>query len=487
MALKVYNELTRQKEEFKSLKPDQVGMYVCGITPYDETHLGHGRAYVTFDVVKRYLKHLGYQVKHVQNITDIDDKIIAKANSLNPKSETNPNNQNINPKTKCQELAEKYTEAYFEVMDKLNVERAEVYPKATEHIPDMIEWIGGLVDRRFAYLLDDGVYFEVAKFRDYGKLSGRKLEDNEAGARVAVDDKKKSPLDFALWKKAKPGEPAWASPWGEGRPGWHIECSVMSTKYLGEQFDIHGGGLDLEFPHHENEIAQTESLTGKVPWVKYWLHNGFVNINKQKMSKSLGNFFTLKDIFENFDPMVVRFFLLSTHYRSPINYSDQELSAAKEGYGRIVKFIQDVDFLLSKTTESSPTVELADLKEELIEYQNKYYKALDDDFNTAGALASIFEIVRYCNTALGEGEAERECLAYMKSLVEELCGVLGFKLESGKRKAEHGAQVNELIAERDVARKSKDFAKADKIRKQLEADGIILEDTPYGTKWKPIS
>ncbi len=469
MGLKVYNTLSGRKEEFLSLDPPQVRMYVCGITPYDETHLGHGRAYVTFDLIKRYLNYSGYKVKHVQNITDVDDKIIAKSNEN---------------RVTGNEITEKYTASYFEVMDKLNVERADIYPKATEHIPNMVKWIEGLLAKGFAYPLDDGVYFEVDKFKAYGKLSGRKLADNEAGARVAVDAKKRSPLDFALWKKAKAGEPSWPSPWGEGRPAWHIECSAMSTKYLGEQFDIHGGGLDLEFPHHENEIAQTEALTGKIPWVKYWVHNGFVNINKQKMSKSLGNFFTLRDIFSKFDPMVVRFFLLSTHYRSPINYSDQELTAAREAYSRIVNFIGDLDYLLAKSTESSPTVELADLKEELLEYQNKFKASMDDDFNSAGALAAVFEMITYCRKTLAEGEAERECLMFMRTSVVELCGILGIKLESKKQNVERGTQVENLIAERETARKNKDFTKADKIRQELEKLGIILEDTPYGTKWK---
>ena len=348
MALKIYNTLTRQKEEFRPLNPPNVGMYVCGITPYDETHLGHARAYVTFDVVRRWLESSGYAVNYIQNVTDVDDKIINKSNAERVTSNS---------------IAEKYTQAYFEVMDRLNVKRADKYPKATEHIEEMVRWIGGLVDDGYAYILNDGVYFAVDKFKNYGKLSGRKTEEQEAGARVEVDKAKRNPLDFALWKKAKEGEPAWPSPWGDGRPGWHIECTVMSTKYLGEQFDIHGGGMDLEFPHHENETAQTEALTGKAPWVKYWIHNGFVNVNKQKMSKSLGNFFTLKDIFKKYDPMVVRFFILQNHYRSPINYSDAEIESSREAFGRIIQFIQDVDFLEEKSSAAAPTIELEDLDE----------------------------------------------------------------------------------------------------------------------------
>ncbi len=357
MNLRIYSTLSQEKEEFEPLNPSEVKMYVCGITPYDETHLGHGRAYITFDVIQRYLKELGYKVKYVQNITDIDDKIIRKSKITNNKQQTANNTKDPNIKQKCKEITDKYTKAYFDVMEKLNVEKADVYPKATDNIKGMIEWVKGLLEKGFAYEIDGDVYFSVDKFKNYGALSKRKKKDMLAGARVKVDKRKKSPLDFALWKSAKEGEPYWESPWGKGRPGWHIECSVMSTKHLGEQFDIHGGGRDLIFPHHENEIAQTEAETGK-PWVKYWLHNGFVNINKLKMSKSLGNFFTLKDIFKIFDPMVVRFFLLSTHYRSPINYSDKEIGNAKEAYGKICKFVQDIDFILSKTKEDAPEIEI---------------------------------------------------------------------------------------------------------------------------------
>lgn len=469
MTLKVYNTLSRRKEEFQPLHPPNVNMYVCGITPYDETHLGHGRAYVTFDIIQRYLEYSGYQVKYIQNITDVDDKIIAKGQGS---------------RGKCQEIVEKYTASYFEVMDKLNVRRADIYPKATEHIEEMVRWIGGLVERGFAYELDDGVYFEVDKFEDYGKLSNRKKEEQESGARVEVRGAKRNPLDFALWKKAKEGEPSWPSPWGEGRPGWHIECSAMSTKYLGEQFDIHGGGMDLEFPHHENEIAQTEALTGKIPWVKYWVHNGFVNINKQKMSKSLGNFFTLREIFDKFDPMVVRFFLLMTHYRSPINYSDVEIESAGEAFERIRGFIQDIDFLLEKTSEEAPEIEVEDIDEELMPYREKFKAAMDDDFNTAGAIAAIFDMIKFCRITLDEGEAEKECLELMKRSVLELCGVLGLEILITKQYAVSTEIIEGLINERENARKLKDFKLADKIRKQLAEQGIELEDTAYGTKWK---
>jgi len=489
MTLKLYNTLSRQKEEFQPLAPPQVKMYVCGITPYDETHLGHARAYVAFDVIRRYLEASDYAVLYIQNITDVDDKIIQKAKTKN---------QKINA------VAEEYISSYLAVMDQLNVRRADLYPRATEHIPEMIEWIEGLLEKGNAYTLEGDVYFSVDKFYDYGKLSKRENKDMQAGARIAIDERKKNALDFALWKKAKGGEPSWESPWGPGRPGWHIECSVMSSKYLGEQFDIHGGGLDLIFPHHENEIAQTEAKTGKVPWVKYWVHNGFVTVNQQKMSKSLGNFFTLKDIFKKYDPMVVRFFLLSTHYRSPINYSDQELNNAKEAYGRICKFVGGINFMLERSPEAAPNIELEDLEEEILEYKNRFAAAMDDDFNTAGAVAAIFEMIHFFNKAMDEGEVERECLEEMKKSVLDLCGILGLEIKPViyimPEPATHGVSsenvelivkeeketIEELVMERERARKTKDFSRADQIRDQLKEKGIILEDTPYGTKWSRI-
>ncbi len=467
MGLRFYNDLTHKLEDFAPLKSDNVSMYVCGITPYDETHLGHARAYVTFDVIRRYLEYLQFEVTYIQNFTDIDDKIIKKSNELRVTSN---------------ELAEKYISSYFEVMDKLNIKRATVYPKATEHISEMINWIQGLIDNSFAYVLADGVYFEVSKFKDYGKLTGRKLEDLESGARVEVNDKKRSPLDFALWKMAKEGEPSWDSPWGKGRPGWHIECSAMSTKYLGFQFDIHGGGLDLEFPHHENEIAQTEALTKKVPWVKYWMHNGFVNINSQKMSKSLGNFFTLKDIFKQYDPMVVRLFLLMTQYKSPINFSDDQLKDAQTAYERIVKTIKDIDFLITKVSEPEAEVEVLETEDELARFKNEFEIALNDDFNSAKAIGVIFEFIGFVNKHIQKGKIDVESLKDYKKFIFELCGVLGILIEVTASGVDED-DIEQLIAKRQSARESKDYAGADRIRKELDARGIILEDTAYGTKW----
>jgi len=494
MPLKIHNTLSNKKEEFVPLNPPSVKMYVCGITPYDETHLGHGRAYVTFDIVRRWLIESGFKVTYVQNITDVDDKIIKKAQGRNQNDEIMSNDQLV---TKCQEVVDKYSQAYFEVMDQLNVGRADRYPKATEHIIEMIKWIEGLVAGGYAYIVDGDVYFEVAKFKEYGKLSNRKLDDMQSGARVAVDERKKSPLDFALWKTAKEGEPSWDSPWGKGRPGWHIECSVMSTKYLGESFDIHGGGLDLVFPHHENELAQTEAKTCK-PWVKYWLHNGFVNINKQKMSKSLGNFFTLKDIFKKFDPMVVRFFLLSTHYRSPINYSDQELNNAKEAYGKILNFFDQVDFIIDKTREGDNPTKASisgerpweDVLCDIKEYENKFRAFMDDDFNTAGALSVVFEIIhKFFKTAHEKhlDFAEIKYAKEIKSIVKKLLIILGMKVEKAKSGKVDGQEIEKLIAERETARKNKDFKKSDEIRDQLQKMGVLIEDTAQGTRWSKTS
>ncbi|OGC11454.1 cysteine--tRNA ligase [candidate division WOR-1 bacterium RIFOXYA12_FULL_52_29] len=473
MTISLYNTASRRKEDLFPIDPPEIKMYVCGITPYDESHLGHARAYITFDVIKRYLVHAGYKVRHVQNITDIDDKIIAKA-----MQETG---ERTDLKQKCREIAEKYSASFFDAMDKLNVLRADVYPKATDHIPEMIDWIKGLEAKGIAYELPDGIYFSVGSFSDYGKLSGRRLDEQEEGGRVKEHKGKKNPFDFVLWKKAKEGEPSWPSPWGEGRPGWHIECSVMSTKYLGQQFDIHGGGLDLEFPHHENEIAQTESLTGKRPWVKYWLHNGFVTVNKEKMSKSLGNFFTLKDIFEKFDPMVIRFYILSTHYRSPINYSDAEMRGGAEAYDRVKQFLADLDFMLEKSPGSAPMVELNDIIEELQPYLLKFEAAMSDDFNSAGAIAALFEMIKYCRKTLDEGEDEKECLQYMRDTVATYFGHLGITFASAGEELDSALAA--LISERETARANKDFKRSDEIRDQLKGKGIILEDTPYGTKW----
>lgn len=451
MPLKIYNTLNRDSEIFEPIAPPKVNMYVCGITPYDETHLGHGRAYVIFDVVRRYLQYSGYNVNYVQNITDIDDKIIKRANEL---------------KVSIQELAKKYIDSYFEVMDQLNVKKATQYPKATEHIKEMIKVIEGLVKKGYAYVIGGDVYFEVAKFKDYGKLSKRKLDDMREGARVAVDERKKAQLDFALWKSAKEGEPSWDSPWGKGRPGWHIECSTMSAKYLGETFDIHGGGLDLIFPHHENEIAQAECFTGK-PFARYWIHNGFVTINHEKMSKSLGNFFTLRDIFKKYNPMLIRFYFLSTHYRSPINFSDADLDNAKGGLERLSNAFSVVRAHASCGKEPAGDHRLKAVKENFI-------KAMDNDFNTAEALGSVFKLCDLIFELNGESNVPDKIWGQVTSLFEEMAvDVLGLNIQQ----QELPDDIKKLAEEIGSARASKDYKRSDEIRAELTKKGYSVEIT----------
>src|SRR3989339_1304693 len=464
MPLFIYNTLTQKKEEFVPLHPNEVKMYVCGVTPYDEAHLGHGRAYVTFDIIRRFLEYSGYKVTYIQNVTDIDDKLINKANG---------ERRTVN------EIAQQYFDSYLEVMEKLGVLNPTRYVKATEHIPEVVKWVKGLEAGGYAYQIDHDVYFEVGKFKDYGKLSKRKLDEMRSGARVEVDSRKKDPFDFALWKGAKEGEPSWDSPWGKGRPGWHIECSVMSTKYLGESFDIHGGGLDLIFPHHENEIAQTEALTNKIPWVKYWLHNGFVNINSQEMSKSLGNFFSMKDILAKYPAMVIRLFLLMTHYHSPINFSNEQLDETKAAYDRIIKTVQDIDFLIEKVGEPENDVERKVTEDELAVFNDKFKSAMDDNFNTAAAISVIFEFIHFINEHIKNSKIDYISLKKYKALLFELCGILGLLLVNEKTQEIDAEDIEKLISERDQARKIKEFALADEIRKMLLARGIILEDTAY--------
>lgn len=444
--LKVYNTLSRQKEEFTPIAANkQINMYVCGVTVYDYCHVGHARAYVVFDMIRRYLTYLGYRVNYIQNFTDVDDKIIKRANESH---------------TKIDEITKKFIEAYYEDIDKLNVQRASVYPKATENIPGMVKHIEELIKKDFAYVINGEVFFRVSKFKEYGKLSGRKPDDNEAGARVDVNSRKENPLDFTLWKPAKEGEPAWDSPWGKGRPGWHIECSVMSLKEAGiETLDIHGGGQDLIFPHHENEIAQSEALTNK-PFSKYWLHNGFVTIDKEKMSKSLGNFFTIRDVFKKFDPDVIRFFLLSTHYGSPINYSDQQLEEAKKR----LHYLKDTinENINNNTGEQSINT---DFKKEFEDFMN-------DDFNSAGAIGVLFTLATAVNKAKSQAGAK---------LLKELGNILGIFYNLNKEKS-IPADIQELINKRNDARKNKDWAAADKLKNEIVQKGWQVKDTPQGTK-----
>lgn len=454
--LKVYNTLSRQKEEFTPLTANkQINMYVCGVTVYDYCHVGHARAYVVFDMIRRYLEYLGYNINYIQNFTDVDDKIIKRANESH---------------TQIDEITKKFIAAYYEDIDKLNIQRASVYPKATENIPGMIKHIEELIRKDFAYVINGEVFFRVSKFKDYGKLSGRKPDDNEAGARVDVNNRKENPLDFTLWKPAKEGEPAWDSPWGKGRPGWHIECSVMSLKEAGiETLDIHGGGQDLIFPHHENEIAQSEALTGK-PFSKYWLHNGFVTIDKEKMSKSLGNFFTIRDVFKKFAPDVIRFFLLSTHYGSPINYSDQQLEEAKKRLHYLKETIQN------NMTPSPNPFPVNGEGERLDNYKKEFQDFMNDDFNSAGAIGTLFSLATEVNKTKNQASAK---------LLKELGDILGIFYNLNKE-ISIPADIQELINQRNEVRKNKDWTAADKLKNEIIQKGWQIKDTPQGTKVEKI-
>lgn len=507
MSLKVYNTLKRQKETFVPLDKGPVRMYVCGVTVYDDCHLGHARAYVSFDIVRRYLEYKNYTVKHVQNFTDIDDKVIKKARAYR-KELQNSKGEEITLKSAVKFIAEKYTQEYFKYMDKLGVKRADLYPRATEHIPDMIALIKCLLEKEYAYEVDGDIFFSVGKFHLYGKLSGRKLDEMKAGARVEVDERKSHPLDFALWKKVKPDEPFWESPWGKGRPGWHIECSAMSMKYLGESFDMHGGGQDLMFPHHENEIAQSSACTGK-PFSRYWLHNGFVTINKVKMSKSLGNFFTLKEIFEKYEPHVVRLFLISTHYRHPIDFSDDGLDKTRSKYERLTECGRKLGSLKTKKGK----LKESEVKGEGRRFRREFEVHMDNDFNTPGALGVIFDMVRYLNSGLNNGHTETDDFAAAADEFMKLCEVLGLTLtdemphfEVKQEKIDESrslpdgkieellnparelskVEVEELTIQKELARKKKDWEKADKIRAKL-SEYVRIEDFPQGTIVSGIS
>lgn len=484
MSLKIYNTLSGKKEEFVPTEQGKVRMYACGITAYDHCHLGHARAAIVFDVIYRYLLFLGNDVVYVRNFTDVDDKIIDKANK---------------EKVDFKDISEKYIKEFTKDMDVLGVKKPTVEPKASEHISDMIDLIKGIVEKGYGYVRDGDVFFSVEKKKDYGKLSGRNLEEMEAGVRIEIDEKKINPLDFALWKASKPNEPSWDSPWGPGRPGWHIECSVMSQKYLGETFDIHGGGKDLIFPHHENEIAQSEALTEK-PFVNYWIHNGFVYINQEKMSKSLGNFFTIKEILQRFHPEVVRLFLLSNHYRSPIDFNDKNLYDSQSALDRFYTMMRKINDLENGETGNTDTSRKIKDSSEILRI--KFKNAMDDDFNTARALGEIFDNVRVFNQVLDNIERKgdifnRKTFAPLKDTFKDIGEILGlFKLETEewfqdtkridlKKEVELTPdKIELLIRERDTARAKKDWNKADEIREHLNQKGIILEDTGRGTKWK---
>ncbi|EKD64226.1 MAG: hypothetical protein ACD_51C00046G0015 [uncultured bacterium] len=462
MTLKVKNTLSGKKEEFKPIKDNHVGMYVCGPTVYDFGHLGHGRSAVVFDIIRKYLKYKGYDVTYVSNYTDIDDKMINRANK-----------EGITVK----QLAEKIIPEYQEDYGQLKIDKPDTQPKATQYIPQMIELIKKLIEKGYAYELEDGVYYEVEKFAHYGKLSGQNQDELKAGARIEKDDKKRHPHDFVLWKKAKPDEPSWPSPWGEGRPGWHIECSAMSMDLLGETFDIHGGGMDLIFPHHEDEIAQSEAATGK-SYVKYWLHNGFITINNEKMSKSLGNFFTLKEIFAKYNPNTVRYMIIGTHYRSPINFSHELLDQSENALSRIKDFLINLKNYKNETSKSSPA-----LKKTLENAIKDFEKRMDDDFDTAGGLGALYNLIKEVNILMKNGDLAETDKEKIETTLKKIDSVLCILPEV---ETSVNPEVENAIKARTDARKNKDFALADKIRKDLESQGIILEDTPQGTIWKKV-
>ena len=454
------------------LEPGKVSIYVCGVTPYNEPHIGNARPFVVWDAIRRFFAKAGYQVHYVQNFTDVDDKIIRAANE-----------QGIPAK----EIANRYIEAYFRAMDALNVRHADVYPRVSETILDIIEMVQGLVNEGYAYELEGDVYYSVEKFAGYGKLSGRTLDDMMAGARVEVDERKRNPMDFALWKAAKPGEPSWDSPWGKGRPGWHIECSTMSLKYLGKVFDFHGGGSDLIFPHHENEIAQSQAYCGdSKSFARYWVHNGFITIHAEKMSKSLGNFFTVADILKKYPGETVRFFILQTHYRSPLDFSDEQLQNAQAGLARLSTAAENAAVLLGRAGGADTAAEMAARAETA---QTSFYEAMADDFNTALAISFLFAVAKdinvYYNEVVNRGLAfDAANFSKVQAIFSDMAEVIGILEASEMNASEEDDEIEALVEERLAARQEKNWARADEIRDELKGRGIVLEDSASGTRWK---
>lgn len=459
--MKIYNTLTRKKEDFIPIDKNEVKMYSCGPTVYDYFHIGNARPFIVFDTMRRYLEFSGYKVRFVQNFTDIDDKMIKRANE-----------EGITVK----ELGDRFIKEYFEDANALGIHEASVHPKATENIDAIIDVIKKLEDNGYAYNVDGNVYFSTKKFREYGKLSHQPLDDLEAGARIDVNEHKNDPMDFALWKAQKPGEPAWESPWGKGRPGWHIECSAMVNKYLGETIDIHSGGQDLIFPHHENEIAQSECANNK-PFAHYWMHNGYININNQKMSKSLGNFFTVRDIRKKYDSEVIRFFMLSAHYRNPINFADTLMEQAKSAVERVYTCLNNLEFLYNNSKNEADN-EL--ISEKIDECRKKFISAMDDDLNTADAIAAIFDIVYLANTEI-TADTSKNIIKKAIDTIHELGNVLG--LFEKKIEKNIDEEVEALIEKRNKARSEKNWAEADAIRDKLKEMNIVLKDTPNGVQW----
>ena len=466
--MKIYNTMSKRKEEFVPLEEGKVKMYVCGPTVYNLIHIGNARPMIVFDTVRRYFEYKGYEVNFVSNFTDVDDKIIKKA---------------IEEGVTADEISKRYIAECKKDMEAMNIMPATKNPLATEEICGMVDMIQTLIDKGYAYEKNGTVYYRTRKFKDYGKLSHKNLDDLQSGGRtllVTGEDEKEDPLDFVLWKPKEEGEPAWESPWSEGRPGWHIECSEMSKKYLGEQIDIHAGGEDLIFPHHENEIAQSEAANGK-EFARYWMHNGFLNIDNRKMSKSLGNFFTVREISEKYDLQVLRFFMLSAHYRSPLNFSADLMESAKNSLERILTAAENLRFLSGNAKSKALTEEEKELLEKSEDYVQGFERAMDDDFNTADAIASVFELVKFINTT-ADGSSTKEYLDSLYEKLFRLTDVLGIIIE--KKEEMLDGEIEELIAKRQAARKEKNFALADQIRDELLAKGIILEDTREGVKWK---
>jgi cysteinyl-tRNA synthetase len=477
VGIKVHNTLSGTKEEFISRDSGKVAMYVCGPTVYNYIHVGNARCYLTFDMVRRYLKYRGYEVLYAQNYTDVDDKIINAAKT-----------EGISPA----ELAEKYVKAFEEDMARLDVEPPDITPKATEHIGEMIDMIGSLIAKDIAYEVDGDVYYAVDKFPGYGKLSHRSLDDMQSGARVEVDERKQNPMDFALWKAAKPGEPSWDSPWGQGRPGWHIECSAMSQKYLGFSFDIHGGGLDLIFPHHENEIAQAEGATGREPFVRYWLHNGFVTMSGEKMAKSVGNIIRVRDVFDEVDPQAVRLLFLGTHYRGPIDFNAERLKEASVAFDRLNNVVGNIDRTVDDYKEPVKVMvgsgKEAALLDAIRRTEEDFVTAMDDDFNAPDALGTLFTLAREVNSYLKDRTQfsldEMDALDAAKAKLIELGGALGLTFKGFEEFSD--TEITKQIDLRNQARAAKDWAEADRIRDDLAAKGIVIEDTAAGTKYRVV-
>lgn len=465
--MRLYNTLTRQKEDFVPIEPGKVRMYSCGPTVYNFFHIGNARPFIMFDLLRNYLIYKGYDVTFVQNFTDVDDKIIMRA---------------IEEGSTPQEIADKYIREYFVDADALGIRRADVHPRVTENIEEIIEFISGLIDKGYAYESEGDVFYDTQKFKEYGKLSRQNLAELNLGARIDVNTNKRHPMDFVLWKKKKEHEIGWASPWGEGRPGWHIECSVMSRRYLGDTIDIHSGGQDLIFPHHENEIAQSEAYTGKT-FSNFWVHNGFINIDNEKMSKSLGNFFTVREISEQMDLEIVRFFMLNAHYRGPVNYSKDLLDQAKAGMERLYNTRDMLEFMI-KNREQESGAGTSDIDEKLKAFKKAFDEAMDDDLNTANAISAIFELANFLNILVKEENSSVEDLKKAHRLFAELTGVLNI---IQKRTDIDEKMIEDLIAQRAEAKKNKDFAKADEIRDKLKEMGIELLDTRAGTTWRVIS